>query len=393
MSQDNQSSLAAELALIPVANAQPNIKKHSDTISVEDYLANPSRFSVVLDVRTPAEFAIDHLPDALNTPVLNDEQRVTVGTLDKQVSSFEAKRVGAGMVSSNIGVLLNTPLFEQPREWAPLVYCWRGGNRSGSLAHVLRKIGWRSVQLEGGYKAFRNYVIAALETLPTQFEYRVIAGRTGAGKTRLLQALAAQGAQVLDLEAIALHRGSVLGSYMHNARIVPQPSQKAFETQVWRVLNKFDTNRPIFVESESAKVGNLRVPEALIAAMRASPCIAIEATVAQRVALLCEEYTHFTASKNEGEELHSNATELNAQLQRLTAHYGATQIELWQAQANGGQWNDLVETLLLKHYDPAYDQSLGRNYVQIGAAQKNVLVGITENDFTLLAKQILDSVK
>jgi tRNA 2-selenouridine synthase len=288
MSQDNQALPAAELAQAPIANAQPSIKKHSDTISVADYLANPKRFSVVLDARTPAEFAIDHLPYAVNTPVLNDAQRVTVGTLDKQASSFEAKRVGAGMVSSNIGELLKTPLFEQPRDWVPLVYCWRGGNRSGSLAHVLRKIGWRSVQLEGGYKAFRNHVIAALETLPTQFEYRVIAGRTGAGKTRLLQALAAQGAQVLDLEAIALHRGSVLGSYMLEANIVPQPSQKAFETQVWRALSTFDASRPIFVESESAKVGNLRVPEALIAAMRASPCIAIDATVAQRVALLCE---------------------------------------------------------------------------------------------------------
>ncbi len=393
MSQDNQVLHRSAPAHTPIVNSLPSIKKHSDTISVADYLANPSRFSVVLDARTPAEFAIDHLPDALNTPVLNDEQRVTVGTLDKQVSSFEAKRVGAGMVSSNIGEWLNTPLFEQSRDWAPLVYCWRGGNRSGSLAHVLRKIGWRSVQLEGGYKAFRNHVIAALEALPKQFEYRVIAGRTGAGKTRLLQTLAAQGAQVLDLEAIALHRGSVLGSYMHNTRIVPQPSQKAFETQVWRTLSTFDKNRPIFVESESAKVGNLRVPEALIAAMRVSPCIAIEATVAQRVALLCEEYAHFTAVQNEGEEVPNNSTELNTQLQRLTAHYGAAQIELWQAQANAGQWNDLVETLLVKHYDPAYDQSLGRNYVQIEASQKSVLQGITANDFTLLAKQILDSVK
>jgi tRNA 2-selenouridine synthase len=390
---DTQPLRDTEFAQPSHLNAAASIKKHCDTISVADYLANPSRFNVLLDARTPAEFALDHVPDALNTPVLNDEQRITVGTLDKQISSFEAKRVGAGMVSSNIGELLKNPLFQQPRDWSPLVYCWRGGNRSGSLAHVLRKIGWRSVQLEGGYKAFRNHVIAALETLPTQFEYRVIAGRTGAGKTRLLQALAAQGAQVLNLEAIALHRGSVLGNYMHAARIVPQPSQKAFETQVWRALSRFDASRPVFVESESAKVGNVRVPEALIAAMRASPCITLEATTAQRVALLCEEYAHFTAVDLSGENAQNNATELNAQLQRLTAHYGVAQIELWQAQANAGQWHDLVETLLVKHYDPAYDKSLGRNYVQIDVAQNHVLHGITENDFAMLAKQLPVSVK
>jgi tRNA 2-selenouridine synthase len=349
-------------------------QKHPDTISVADYLADPARFSCVLDARTPAEFALDHLPTALNTPVLSDEQRVVVGTLDKQASSFEAKRVGAGLVSSNIGQMLSTRLFEQPRDWSPLVYCWRGGNRSGSLAHVLRKIGWRSVQLEGGYKAFRNHVIAELETLPTQFNYRVIAGPTGAGKTRLLQALAAQGAQVLDLEAIACHRGSVLG-----AMLEPQPSQKAFETQVWQALKSYDARKTVYVESESAKVGNVRVPEALIAAMRASPCVVVQATLAQRVALLCEEYTHFV----------QNAATLNEQLARLTTHYGAAQVTQWQTQASAGDWAALVETLLVKHYDPAYEQSLGRNYLRIDEALELALAGIQTNHFAAMALQIL----
>jgi tRNA 2-selenouridine synthase len=346
------------------------------TISVAEYLAQPGRFSCVLDARTPAEYALDHLPSALNTPVLNDEQRVIIGTLDKQVSSFEAKRVGAGLVSSNIGELLKTPLFEQPRTWTPLVYCWRGGNRSGSLAHVLRKIGWPSMQLEGGYKAFRNHVIAELETLPSQFNYRVIAGPTGAGKTRLLQALTAQGAQVLDLEAIARHRGSVLGA-MSQA----QPSQKAFETHIWQVLKQFDSERTVYVESESAKVGNVRVPEALIAAMRASPCVMVHTTLAQRVALLCDEYTHFV----------QDAATLNEQLARLTAHYGAAQVSLWQTQATAGDWAALVETLLLKHYDPAYEKSLGRNYGQIQSALNIVLEGIEGSDFEQLARRIVQT--
>jgi tRNA 2-selenouridine synthase len=348
----------------------------SYTISVADYLANPARFSCVLDARTPAEYALDHLPGAVSTPVLNDEQRVTIGTLDKQVGSFEAKRVGAGLVSANIGELLKTALFEQPRDWTPLVYCWRGGNRSGSLAHVLRKIGWPSMQLEGGYKAFRNHVIAQLETMPMQFNYRVIAGPTGAGKTRLLQALAAQGAQVLDLEAIACHRGSVLG-----AMLEPQPSQKAFETQVWQALKGFDTTKTVYVESESAKVGNVRVPEALIQAMRGSPCVVVQATLAQRVALLCEEYNHFV----------QNAATLNEQLARLAAHYGTDQIGQWQAQANAGDWAALVETLLVKHYDPAYEKSLGKNYAKIDEALGLNLRDISAPGFYALAHQTLTS--
>ena len=351
------------------------------TISIADYLANPARFACVLDARTPAEYALDHLPSALSTPVLNDEQRVIIGTLGKQVSSFEAKRVGAGLVSSNIGEMLKTPLFEQPRDWAPLIYCWRGGNRSGSLAHVLRKIGWPSMQLEGGYKAFRTHVITELETLPTQFNYRVIAGPTGAGKTRLLQALAAQGAQVLDLEAIARHRGSVLGSYMAGAMIEPQPSQKAFETQIWQALKGFDATKTVYVESESAKVGNVRVPEALIQAMRASPCVLVHATLAQRVALLCEEYQHFV----------QDAAVLGEQLARLTAHYGAEQVLEWQNQATAGDWAALVETLLIKHYDPAYEKSLGRNYVQIDEALGLNLSGISSASFSNLAQKTLAS--
>jgi tRNA 2-selenouridine synthase len=297
------------------------------------------------------------------------------------VSSFEAKRVGAGLVSTNIGQILATPLFEQPRDWTPLVYCWRGGNRSGSLAHVLRKIGWPSMQLEGGYKAFRNHVINELETLPSQFNYRVIAGHTGAGKTRLLQALATQGEQVLDLEAIALHRGSVLGGYMHAANVVPQPSQKAFETQVWSTLRAFDSTRPVYVESESAKVGNVRVPEALIAAMRSAACVVLETTLAQRVALLCEEYAHF---------IH-DVSQLNGQLARLTAHFGEVQILHWQAQASAGQWHDLVEALLVKHYDPAYEKSLGRNYVRMDTARVFPLANIDANGFNDVAKALIQT--
>lgn len=355
-------------------NMQASTMKHPLSITVSDYLANPERFSCVIDARTPAEFALDHLPDALNAPVLNDEERVVIGTLDKQVSSFEAKRRGASRVARNIANLLESPTFDQAKDWTPLVYCWRGGNRSGSLAHVLRKIGWPSTQLEGGYKAFRGQVIADLEVLPQTLHYQIICGPTGVGKTHLLKALAAQGAQVLCLETIAQHRGSLLGAMDH-----PQPSQKAFETQIWQALRGFDRTRPVFVESESAKVGNVRVPEALMVAMRASPCMALSATYPQRVALLCAEYTHFL----------NDPTELKRKLAALTQTYGAQKISVWQSAADAQSWHDLVEDLLVSHYDPAYHRSLERNFSQIGAATEHNLAGIKSEHFATLAQQII----
>ena len=350
--------------------------KHPLSITVAEYLENPARFSCVLDARTPAEFALDHLPSAQNAPVLTDAQRVTIGTLDKQASSFEAKRQGAALVSRNIADLLGTPAFQQPRDWAPLVYCWRGGNRSGSLAHILRKIGWASAQLEGGYKAFRSQVIADLETLPQTLRFQVVAGPTGVGKTHLLKSLAQQGAQVLCLETLAQHRGSLLG-----AMAAPQPSQKAFETQLWHALRHFDAALPVFVESESAKVGNLRVPETLLGAVRASPCLNLVATAAQRVALLCAEYQHFF----------NGAAELNRKLTVLTPTYGKEKIEGWHAAVNAQAWPALVEDLLSTHYDPAYHRSLQRNFSHIGTAPSYELSGTAPTDFDALAQRVLQS--
>ena len=183
----------------------------------------------------------------------------------------------------------------KPKNWSPLVYCWRGGKRSGSMAHVLGQIGWHSGQLDGGYKAYRHQVLEDLQTLPARFQWRVVCGATGSGKSRLLQALHAAGAQVLDLEDLANHRGSLLG----NLPGTPQPAQKYFESLVWSKLHGFDPAQPVYVEAESKKIGNVRVPEALIAAMWQSQCIRVEASIAQRVELLKEEYPHFLADPDE----------------------------------------------------------------------------------------------
>lgn len=305
-------------------------------------------FDEVIDVRSPSEFADDHVPGAINLPVLDDAQRERVGTLYKQVSSFDAKKIGAALVSRNIAHHLETWFADKPKTYRPLVYCWRGGSRSGSMTHILLKVGFDAVQLEGGYKAYRRHVVAELAGLPPRLSYRVVCGPTGSGKSRLLQVLADLGAQVLDLEALAAHRGSLLGALPGQ----PQPPQKSFESAIWHTLSRFDPQRPVFVESESKKIGTLRVPDALIAVMRASPCIRLEVPLAARVDLLTDDYAHF---------LHDPES-INSRLIHLAELRGTDTVARWQALASQRAWGDLVADLLEQHYDPAYLRSLSRNY-------------------------------
>ncbi|RFP11106.1 tRNA 2-selenouridine(34) synthase MnmH [Duganella sp. BJB488] len=327
--------------------------KYPEILVFDDALPQLDKFDTIIDVRSPAEYALDHLPGAINAPVLDDAQRIQVGTMYKQVNSFEAKKVGAALVAKNIAAHIETLWLDKPREWRPLIYCWRGGNRSGSMAHILAKIGWPVAQLDGGYKAFRAHVNAALEQ-PPGLKFKVICGTTGSGKSRLLEVLHASGAQVLDLEQLAAHRGSVLG----NLPSQPQPGQKAFETAIWNTLRRFDPALPVFVESESKKVGNLRVPTALMDAMRASDCVALTLSRTNRVRLLMEDYVHFTDSP----------ASLNEQLEFLTALHGREKIGRWQAMAVAGAMPALVEELLADHYDPAYLRSIDRNFVKYGQA-------------------------
>ena len=338
-------------------------------------VADLAAFDEILDVRSPGEFAEDHIPGAINLPVLDDAERERVGTLYKQVSSFEAKKVGAALVSRNIAQHLDAWFVDKPKSYRPLVYCWRGGSRSGSLTHVLQKIGFGAVQLEGGYKAYRRHVVAELARLPALFSYRVVSGPTGSGKSRLLQALVNEGAQVLDLEALAAHRGSLLGALPGQV----QPSQKSFESAVWFALSRFDPARPVFVESESKKIGALRVPDALITAMRASACLRLEVPLAARVRLLTEDYVHF---------LHDPET-INRQLGYLTALRGSETIAAWQALASERAWPELVAALLDQHYDPTYLRSLAKNYAASPSDQVFHTDDLSASGLQKLARTIL----
>ncbi|HUI99845.1 MAG TPA: tRNA 2-selenouridine(34) synthase MnmH [Usitatibacter sp.] len=339
-------------------------------------LAEIRRFDDVLDARSPSEFAEDHLPGASNVPVLDDEERALVGTVYKQRSAFEAKRLGAPIAARNIARAIEERFAAKPRDWRPLVYCWRGGGRSGSLAHVLRQVGWSAVRLDGGYKAFRRQVVADLERMPELARFHVICGATGSGKSRLLEALAGAGAQVLDLEALAAHRGSVLGELPD----APQPSQKSFETAIWTALSGFDPTRPVYVESESRKVGNLRVPEQLIERMRASRCLRLEAEPSTRVALLLEDYAHFV----------DNPDALAEKLRCLAPLHGGARIEGWIAQLGRGDWQALVSDLLASHYDPAYRRSLERNYRDAASAAAIPVTDIRPEAYRALAKALVE---
>jgi tRNA 2-selenouridine synthase len=332
-------------------------------------------FDDILDARSPAEFAEDHLPGAINVPVLDDAEREQVGTIYKQRSAFDAKRIGAPLVARNIATHIEMLFSGKPLGWKPLVYCWRGGGRSGSLVHVLRQVGWNAQRLEGGYKAFRRQVVGDLETLPDRFAFQVVCGATGSGKSRLLEALHAAGAQVLDLEVIAAHRGSVLGDLPGE----PQPSQKAFETEIWTTLSRADPAKPVYVESESRKVGNLRVPEHLIERMRASPCLRLEAATATRVALLLEDYSHFV----------SEPLALGRKLDLLRDLHGAERIEHWKDQLGQGKWEGLVADLLESHYDPAYRRSLFRNYKGAESADALTVDDISAAGFRRIAEAIV----
>ena len=334
-------------------------------------------FDEIIDVRSPSEYAEDHVPGAVNCPVLDDEERERIGTLYTQVSPFQAKKLGAALVSRNIARHIEERFASRERDWRPLVYCWRGGQRSGALALVLRQIGWHAATLQGGYRSYRREVLAQIEELPRRLRFKVICGPTGSAKSRLLQALSREGAQVLDLEELARHRGSVLGDLPGDR----QPSQKMFESGVWDALRRFDPARPVFAESESRRIGSVQVNSALLEAMRNAPCLVIDAPLSERVRFLKQEYRHFLQDPGP----------LMARLGSLTELYGRETIGRWLSLAEARDWDELVPDLLRSHYDPAYRRSTIKNFVRYGEAQPLKLDRLDEQTVQAAAAELAGS--
>ena len=347
-------------------------------ISAPDALAQLGSFSTIIDARSESEYALDRLPGAANWPTLNDAQRHEVGTEYVQVSAFDARKKGAVMAARNIAQHIETHCSDKPKNWKPLVYCWRGGQRSGSLSLVLSQIGFDVHIIDGGYKAFRAEMLLDTARLADEFTYRVICGPTGSGKTRLLTSLAAAGAQALDLEALAEHRSSVLGLIPGQ----PQPSQKQFDTRVWHALRSFDPARVVWAESESKKVGNVSVPDALMTALRASPCARLELPIEERVQLLMEDYDFFV----------KDPAFFCTRLDVLKDLRGKAVIDDWKARVHDGKVEGVVRELLELHYDPGYATSTRRNYQQFDASYVITASNASSLSSSALVKKILNDI-
>lgn len=338
-------------------------------------LAEIGNFDEIIDVRSPAEYADDHIPGAINCPVLDNEQRARVGTIYVQVSPFEAKKIGAALVAENIARHLQQRFLDRPKGWRPLIYCWRGGNRSGAMTTIFRAIGWRAFQLEGGYKTYRRGVMDELLTLPRQFNFRVLCGSTGSAKTRILQAIRGLGEQILDLESLANHKGSVLGVLPDS----PQPSQKGLESALLGQLRAFDPARPVYVEAESRKIGRLRLPDVLIETMHAGECITIEADLVARVEFLLGDYDYFL----------TDPERLKGHLQGLAELHSRETLRAWNGWIDEGRWPELIADLLAKHYDPQYRRSQDRHYAGLNASRCLTTASLVPERVAELAAEIV----
>lgn len=330
---------------------------------VESWTA--SDYDMIIDVRSPAEFADDHLPGAVNLPVLDNDQRAEIGTMYKQISPFAAKRAGAALVAGNIARHIGSALKDADRNFRPLVYCWRGGQRSGAMARIFSEIGWQTDLVDGGYKRYRKQVLDGLDSLPQRLNLVVLRGRTGLAKTHILQAALARGAQVIDLEALANHRGSLLGPEPDGE----QPPQRLFESHLHAVLCGLDPARPVFIEAESNKVGQIHVPAALWAAMRGAVSVVADTKIEYRVAFLCRDYAHIIAEP----------ARLDPLLDWVVTRLGHDIVDGWRQLIAAGDWPGFVRAVLDDHYDPAYDKS---------AAQRNHEIIATLDAGTLDAAAI-----
>ncbi len=331
----------------------------------------------IIDARTPAEFAIDHIPGAINCPVLSTDERRIVGTLYKQRGAFEARRVGGALVAANLAHHLTTVFADRPAGWKPIVYCWRGGLRSGSMVQWLRLVGWDARQLGGGYKQYRKHVIDVIETLAPRLTMRVLCGPTGSAKTRILEALAASGRQTLDLEACADHKGSVLGGLPG----IEQPSQKRFETRLASALEAFDPDETVYVEAESRKIGRLALPTPLLERMRASSCVEIVAPLDARLDYLLRDYAY----------LGDDAEALAATLASLHGLQSNETLARWQAWAREHALAPLFRELMTEHYDPLYARSQHGNFKRLRDASRIAVDRLEPQDMPVIAARIAAS--
>jgi tRNA 2-selenouridine synthase len=333
-----------------------------------------SNYDMIIDVRSPSEFLNDHIPGAVNMPVMSDRERHTIGKIYKQRSSFDARKFGAVFVARNIADQIEKNLQMMESDFTPLIHCWRGGQRSRAFAQICCEIGWRSYILKGGYKNYRRAIVQGLEEVTDDLKLIVIAGRTGSGKTDILKELLYEGAQVLDLEKLAMHRGSILGAIVN----CEQPSQRLFESNLYAVLTSLDKNKPIYVESESSRIGNIQIPVGLWRQVTTAPMISINVPSHARASYLLTEYNHLVTDTSALEKL----------IIGMSKRHGFARTDFWQSLIESREWQRLAENLLKNHYDPAYDKSISRHARRLIGEIKQSDCQI--DNFKVTAASILD---
>ena len=336
------------------------------------------RIDEIIDVRSPAEFAEDHIPGAINLPVFSNEERAEIGTIYKQQSPFLARRKGAALVSQNIASHIHSHLHNRPENWRPLIHCWRGGQRSRAFAHICAEIGWACFLLEGGYKHYRGQVLDGLREVPSTLSVIIIGGKTGVGKTHLLHAIQKAGGQIIDLEGLAHHKGSLLGADPER----PQPAQRYFESHLFDIMRRFDRTKPIFIEAESSRVGDIAIPKELWHMMGNAPAIEIEANSSLRLKMLKSDYPHL---------MNTEAADLHRLIDGMTKRYGKETTSKWRHDLQNNDFDGLITQLLNDHYDPSYERTsklhdrqvidrfdLGQGSADdfISIAQKSISVGL-----------------
>ena len=316
------------------------------TITPDWHGNGPQKYDAIIDVRSPAEYEIDHIPGAINLPVLSNAERAEIGTIYKQQSPFLARKRGAALISRNIANHLDHTLINHKNDWSPLVYCWRGGQRSGAMARVFSEIGWSVAVLEGGYKHYRRQVQAGLIELAQNIKPILLDGPTGSGKTVILHALIEEGMQVIDLERIACHRGSVLGGIPDQK----QPAQRLFESHLYHEFIQLDLTKAVMMEAESSKIGGLHIPDSIWKAMLEATCIKISTPIEARVNHILTEYDHITKQPDI----------LLRLVQGMANRHGHAVTQEWKALIADEDWQGLVIDLINQHYDPAYQGSSDR---------------------------------
>lgn len=309
-----------------------------------DPIQLPDNFTIpVIDVRSPSEFVYGHIPCAISIPLFDDEERALVGTRYHNSGKDAGFMLGLEIAGPKLGGYVKKLHSVVPVHSPIIVYCWRGGMRSNSMAWLFSQAGYDVQVIKGGYKAFRSYI---REEISTKYEFTVIGGMTGSGKTEVLSRLKQLGHQVIDLEALACHKGSVFGHLGQQE----QPNNEWFEILIWDELRKLDPSKPVFIEDESRSIGKVSLPEPFFMKLQHSPICVLQVDVSSRINRLVEDYGNFPCEV------------LIDDIDKLKKYLGGEMHAKVVTAVMTGDLHSAVG-MLLSYYDKKYSESVVRHRI------------------------------